>query len=239
MAAMEIIAIIHPTPDPNPNINDSINDIHDILDDVNEETGLVEVHIEAQYEPVFVFLRSQDKTRDKRKYNEQLKYLYFMYKREGEYSERLLSDRRRIIEVNHLNEQTGEDIENDEAFIGVRKFYLEEQFTLTENTYFALEADIDNLVRHINSIPHSTREEVKVDIVVPNYHVEDLEPKDIRTVTIKKMINRNNSEEKLKAMDGIKKLLLFKEDLKELIKKEKVEKKRNNNIYMFDVTNPK
>lgn len=199
-----------------------------------EEEHEIEVSPIAENDPNFVLLRSQDKTRDKRIYKEKLLYLFFMYKREGEYSERILSDRKRIVESRYLKELKAEEIEKDEAFIGVRQFYLEEQFTLTENTYFAVEEDIDNLIRHINSIPYNKREKIKVNITVPKYDIEDLPEDKLETKTVEKEVNVNNSEEKLKAMESLQKILKWKQDLKEMIKKERTESKRSNNFYMFD-----
>lgn len=200
----------------------------------NEEDHEIKVSVIAENDPNFVFLRSQDKTRNKRIYKEKLLYLFFMYKRDGEYSERILSDRKRIVESRYLKELTAEEIEKDEAFIGVRQFYLEEQFTLMENTYFAVEEDIDNLIRHINSIPYNKKEKIKVNVIVPKYDVEGLSEDQVETKTIEKEVSVNNSEEKLKAMEGLQKILKWKQDLKEMIKKEKIESKRSNNFYMFD-----
>jgi len=199
----------------------------------NEETGNIDITPEFSYNPDVLFLQAQDKTRDKRIFQEQLKYLYFRYKRKGEYSERLPEDRNNIIQSRYLKECKIKDIEEDEAFIAVKQLYLNEQLTTKERVYLSVIDDIQKQIHHVNNIPYSIKTKVKVDVLVPKYHVE--EDQEVETKTIEKEVNISNASEKVKALKDLKDMMNFLDDLKEKIEKEEIEtKKQRKNFFLFD-----
>lgn len=144
-----------------------------------------------------------------------LTYIYWAYKKDGEYRYKYLSDRRRLA-AEHACDDV-KKFEEHEKIKSVIKLYIDLQTTLTERLYLGLKNDYENLVERIKNIP--TTRKIKFDTVIEvNGELQKVE----------KLVEIDNWKEKSEAITMSEKLIEWEEKLRKKLYKEEQEKKSNN-----------
>ena len=190
--------------------------------------GKVEFTEEGKTLPPVIELNNRDKHLDKKFFDDTATYIFYVYKKEGVYSNKLPQTRKQFVIDKHLSLRKVTDFERNPTVKKIIDLYIELQFTPIEQLGEGLKRDIEDLLKRVNTIEY--QKEVMVEFEA---EVEVEGNKEVRTFKQKVMID--NSEEKEKAMAIALKLMDFEEKLTSKIFKEKKEKKRSE-LRLFDTT---
>jgi hypothetical protein len=190
--------------------------------------GKVEFTEEGKTLPVVIELYNSDKRVNKKFVDDTATYIFYVYKNDGVYENKLPQARRQMVIEKHLPERTIKDFENNRIVKSLIALYIELQYTPVEQLYLGLKRDIEDLLKRVGNIEYEKEimVEFDADVVVENENT---------TKHFKQRVMMDNSVEKDKAMALATKLIDFDEKLKAKIYKEKKEK-RQSGIALFDVT---
>lgn len=139
-------------------------------------------------------------------------YIYWMYKKDGEYRNHPYKKRRELAEQ-HAKD-SWKIFEENTRVKAVVNTYLENQLTLTERLYENIKRDIADCIEHLASIPikRKIKETIEIDDV-------DNQGNNIKR-KIKIDLEIDNSIEKSKALDLAEKLVEKEESLRKKIVKD-------------------
>lgn len=168
-------------------------------------------------------LYNADKTASKKFYHDALKYIYFVYKADGVYSNMFESSRKNHVILKHFEKREIKDFEANIRVKAVIKDYLDLQLTKTKRLYYRLEKDMEDLLDRISKIPYTRKVKVKVPV----------EGNDGKT-EVATEIEIENYEEKAKAMLMADKLIDYEAKIKAKIFREEVASKKNSTTRLFD-----
>ncbi len=187
------------------------------------EEGVVKVTEEGMALPAIDALYRTDKTDRKRYFNDCMKYVFFVYKKDGVYKDMMLTHRRKIVINRHFEKRKEDEFENNLKVQGVIEEYMQRQHTKMERFYYKLENDIEKLLERIHDIPYTKKVKAKVPF-----------EKDGEVTMVQAEIEIENYEEKSKAMMLADKLVDYEEKLRGKILKEKIEIKKKDSTRLFD-----
>ena len=139
----------------------------------------------------FKNLYKSDKQPHKASWHKWLKYMYFVYKKEGIYWHKLLTDRQRQVCVSILGLPEDSYIDMEEYCKECIKEYIDLQYTTTEHMLIELCADIDKYVRHVKDIPFTSPKEkldalkIAKDMIVLKQEYEKIVANEKKSLTNK------------------------------------------------------
>lgn len=187
------------------------------------EDGIVKATEEAMALPVVDALYKSDKTEKRRYFNDCLKYIFFVYKKDGIYKDMMHAHRKRMVINRHFEKRKENDFESNLRVQAVIEEYLQRQHTKMERFYYQLELDIEKLLERIHNIPYTKKVKAKVPF-----------ERDGETTMVTAEIEIENYDEKSKAMLLADKLVDYEEKLRGKILKEKIELKKKDHTRLFD-----
>lgn len=190
--------------------------------------GKVEFTEEGKTLPAVIELNNRDKHLDKKFYDDTATYIFYVYKKEGVYANKLPSSKRQYVVEKHLSNRKVSDFENNITVKKIISLYIELQYTPVEQLGEGLKRDIEDLLKRINNIEYE--KEVIVEFEAEVDIDGKKEPKHFH-----QKVMMDNSAEKEKAMAVALRLMDFDEKLTVKIFKEKKDKKRTG-LAIFDVT---
>lgn len=167
------------------------------LDDANNE---IKVTAEGMALEEVRALFATDKSTNKVLFRDWIKYIYWVYRREGTFSNSLISERRKEICQRFFPNKTWEYFENNDKLKAVIQLYLRTQYTHWEILFERWKEDVDQYVTYLTSIPYYKIKHTKDG----DEHAE-------------------NIEEKLKAQKAIQDLVDTGQKMEQKILKEKRE----------------
>jgi hypothetical protein len=190
--------------------------------------GKVEFTEEGKTLPAVIELNNRDKHQDKRFFDDTATYIFYVYKKEGVYTNKLPTAKRQYVIEKHLPNRKVSDFENNITVKKIIDLYIELQFTPVEQLGEGLKRDIEDLLKRVGNIEYEKEVMVEFDaeVIINN----EKEVKHFRQKVV-----MDNSAEKDKAMATALKLMDFDEKLTVRIFKEKKDKKRTG-LALFDVT---
>jgi len=190
--------------------------------------GKAEFTKEGQTLPAVIELYNSDKHVIKKLVDDTATYIFYVYKNDGVYENKLPQARRQMVIEKHLLERSIKDFENNRIIKSIINLYIELQYTPVEQLYLGLKRDIEDLLKRVGNIEYEKEVmvEFEAEVVVNN-------EKEVKH--FKQRIMMDNSSEKEKAMSLATKLIDFDEKLKAKIYKEKKEK-RHSGTALFDTT---
>ena len=169
------------------------------------ENNKVSLLPEALTLPVVAALRESDKTKGKAFYHMWIKYIYFAYRNEGIYNNQFLTTRKRMTCVNQLKKDDNywKTIEGNDLVMALINWYQKYSKEKEEQLLDALDKDIDTYLEYLKDIPYtkSIKVEETVDEELKSYFKEE-----------------DNSTEKMKAIKNSRDLILYRKELKKLVK---------------------
>ena len=177
------------------------------------QNGKVEVLEEAMTLPEVKALWDDDKTKGKQYFNMYLKYIFFVYRADGIYKEQYITSKKRLTCVNQLKkaETYWKEIEQKPLVMALIKWYNKYSKTKEEQLLDALDNDIEHYMEYLNDIPYQKEEKVIVtsedDSKVETFRTED------------------NSDAKMKAIKNSKDLILYRKELKKLVRDTGIKRK--------------
>lgn len=177
--------------------------------------GKVTVLPEAMTLPEVRTLWDEDKTRGKQYFHMYMTYIFFVYRVDGIYKNMYLTTRKRAACINQLQkkEDYWQEIEEKPTVKAMIKWYNDHSKTKEEQLLDALDEDIDKYIEYLKNIPYTR-----------SVRVEEKKNGDGDISVVFR--SEDNSDEKMKAIKNSKDLILYRKELKKLVKESMVNKKR-------------
>jgi len=175
-------------------------------------------------------LYARDRHQGKPWFNACIKYIYYMYKKGGMFSNMLPEQRGTRICSEMLKDRNKmQDFELDIYCKRVITDYLNLQYTPNELLYESIKDDIQGLLNRLKNIPYVKTVMVEVMIDVPDH--EGIMTK----MPVKQKVEFDNSEEKAKAMKLAETLIDYESKLKAKIMAEtKEQRKTAGKVRLFE-----
>lgn len=150
-------------------------------------------------------LWDSDKTKGKIYFERYIKYIFYVYREEGIYRNQFITTRKRLTCVQQLNikETEWESIEKNKYVKALIKWYQENSLSKEERLLVALDEDIDHYLKYLMGIKYTTR--VREEVM--NDEKMEVIFRDI-----------DNSTEKMKAIKNSKDLIIYRAELKKLVR---------------------
>jgi hypothetical protein len=183
--------------------------------------GKVEVTEEGKLISEVTALYNSDKSSKKKFYNDTLTYIYFSYKNNGIYCNKLPKSRKQFVIDKHLLDRTINDFERHPRCKELIDIYIDLEYTPIERLYEGLKRDIEDILKRIDTIPYEKEIMVEFESEVDLGKGE----KDIKK--FKQRVIMDNSEEKEKKMELAIKLFDYDKKLQSKMFDESKEKRRS------------
>ena len=187
--------------------------------------GKVEFTEEGKTLPAVIELYNRDKHVNKRFVEDTATYIFYTYKREGVYQNKLPQSKKQYVINKHLPDRKVDDFEKNITVKTLIDLYIELEFTPLEQLYEGLKRDIEDLLKRVSNIEYEKKILVEWDSEVEGGE----------TRHFKQWVLMDNSAEKEKAMNLAIKLVDFDEKLKVKVYKENKEKRKSGST-LFDVS---
>jgi len=187
--------------------------------------GKVEFTEEGKTLPAVIELYNRDKHVNKRFVEDTATYIFYTYKREGVYQNKLPQSKKQYVINKHLPDRKVDDFEKNITVKALIDLYIELEFTPLEQLYEGLKRDIEDLLKRVSNIEYEKKILVEWDSEVEGGE----------TRHFKQWVLMDNSAEKEKAMNLAIKLVDFDEKLKVKVYKENKEKRKSGST-LFDVS---
>ena len=177
------------------------------------ENNKVELLPEAMTLPEVKALSDADKTAGKKYFNVYIKYIFFVYRADGIYKEQYITSRKRLTCVNQLqkDDHYWKEIEDNNLVKALINWYQKHSKTKEEQLLDAVDYDIEKYMDYLGSIPYSNKVTVETETKdgskITTFNVED------------------NSTAKMSAIKNSKDLILYRKELKKLVKDTGIKRK--------------
>ena len=106
------------------------------------EDGVVKITQEGMVLPQTQEVYSADRSTTKRFFNDVIRYVFFVYKKDGVYQDLFLNYRRKLVLERHLPDRKEGDFEKNIRVINFINEYQQRQLTKAERLLFQLELDM-------------------------------------------------------------------------------------------------
>lgn len=188
------------------------------------ENGVVGITEEGMALPAVQDVYNSDRTTTKKFFNDVIRYVFFVYKKDGVYQDLFLGYRKKLTLERHLPDRKEDDFEKNIRVINFISEYQQRQLSKAERFLFQLEIDMEALLKRITEIPYTKKVKVNIPVVDQNGAEQ-------RVSTV---IDMENYDEKAKAIMLADKLIDYQDKLRNKIFKEKVDTKVGGQMRMFD-----
>lgn len=175
------------------------------------ENGKVDLIPEAKSLPEIKNLKAIDKTKGKVYFYMWITYLYYVYRQNGLYENLFTLSRKRQVCVDQLK-KSGEfykDIENKKEVKALINWYQENSKTKEERLLESLDSDIEVYLEHLKNIPYEITVKIEEETKGVNGEGGGIQ-------TFSKV--EDNSDRKMKAIKNSKELVLYRKELKKLVR---------------------
>lgn len=170
------------------------------------DNNKVELLPEATTLPEVNILKESDKTKGKKYFHLWITYIYFVFKEDGVYHNQFITTRKRMTCVNQLGKEPDywKEIEKNERVMALINWYVKHSRNKEEQLLDALDKDIEYYLDYLKNVPYSKK--IKVE--------EKVEDGGVRTF----FKEEENSDEKIKAIKNSKDLIIYRKELKKLVR---------------------
>lgn len=186
----------------------------------NFENGKVTLVPEAMTVPEIKVLYSSDHDRSKSVFNNYITYIFYVYRLGGIYEHQFVGVRKRLTCVHQLkkSEDYWQTIENNKEVMAVIDWYIKYSKSKEEQLLEALDADIEHYLDYLKKIPYTKQ------IRVEESQGEDKDP----IITYR---SEDNSDEKMKAIKNSRELVMYRKELRKLVKETNMKRKKSGNTF--------
>lgn len=186
----------------------------------DEEIGEVKIVPEAMALSEVKDLYSSDHTTNKTLWKQWIKYIYFVYKKDGVFSNDLIASKRKEVCSRFFPERDPLYFEQNPKVKAVIQLYVRKQYTHWERLFEKWKEDVDSYITYLTDVPYTRKRKVVVPGLngAPDQHAEEEFP---------------NIDEKKKAQNAIVDLVKTGKELEAAIFNEKKENSGRLNP-MFD-----
>lgn len=176
-------------------------------------------------------LYATERTKEKVFFNKALTYLFFMYRKESQYSG--LAEKKRAPEVCKIyfgDKEHWKRFEFNDKFIAVKTYYEKLQYTPEERALLSSAEEIDDIILHLKDIKYFVDGEVDVEIMIPkSADSDEMVPR-----VIKQKIRVNNYKEKEASLKALSEIIKIRKLLKETVRSRTAEKKVEQSKSLLD-----
>lgn len=196
--------------------------------------GEVIVNEQGMDHPAVKKLYASDKKKGKPAFKKAMKFIYYVYHKDSIYRNYLPHKRElKVIEVMFPGAHVNEFI-RDPKIKAVISAYVDANYTFKEKIYKRLLKDIEDMMEKVSKVPLTKTTRVKQARDV-SFFCKECKKEITQNIEVNANLVIDNSEEKLKAMDVLEKLLnretILKKQLKEEEQNLKIAKSAG---YLFD-----
>jgi len=170
-------------------------------------------------------LNASDRHKGKPFYNNVLIYTYWTYTFDGVFKDILPEHRKKEVADRYLRKTKWKDIESNKKAKAFIDIYVKTSTTFIEKSYENIKKDMEDLMKHLRSIPFTKKEHIKTTIEYGEYN---------ERVPVNTMTDVDNSEEKLRAIKSYDVLLVLEEKIRQKVIEEKTKGKKRNKRRLFD-----
>lgn len=179
----------------------------------NSLTGDIDISDDGMKLEAFRKLYNDDKTQGKSYFKKVLKYIYHCYKKEHALHNLTWNMREEKVLNEYFDGEGVRYLKANKYFDSCIEQYKECEYTLNQLTYERIKEDLYDLKKHISNIKFFKKQKVKQSITVQTSQGEE-------EVFIDMEIEIDNSEEKIKALNNMAKLLELEDKYKSICIKE-------------------
>ena len=188
------------------------------------EDGVVRITQEGMVLPQVQEVYAADRSTTKKFFNDVIRYIFFVYKKDGVYQDLFLNYRRKLVLERHLPDRKEDDFEKNIRVINLITEYQQRQLSKVERLLFQLELDMELLLKKITEIPYTKKVKVSVPVI-------DQMGDERKIPTI---IEMENYEEKAKAIMLADKMIDYQDKLRAKVIKEKSSERGGGQLRLFD-----
>jgi len=199
----------------------------------DEKTNNINIAPEAKNLQAIQLLKSKDTTTDKINFNNAMKFIYHSYKKDHIFANLSINERKVKTSEMYLNNQDYKKFDSDENVRDIVRIYIDLEYSQNEWAFQQLKNDIENIKANLNDIPLKKWVKFEQDIEV-EIKCDDCGKKTTKTITISKIIEQDNSKERMDAMKQILQLQDMEEKLRDVIKREKKMKEHNQDLTLLE-----
>jgi len=184
--------------------------------------GKAVVSEEAMSVPIFQKVYKIDKAKGKKSFDLWMRFVYSAYSKESIYHNYLPKEREKRVVENMFPDKSVSYFKGIAGMKQLIEFYIESTYTFKEKLYLRLLNDVEEMMERLSKIELTkiTRVKGKKDIT---FYSEKVKEDITESIDIDVRISIDNSEEKIKAMDTLDKLLKRESVLKKALKEEQIE----------------
>ena len=185
--------------------------------------------------PLVKKVHKNDKTKGKRAFESWMRFVYFAFDKESIYKNYLPKEREKKVVEAMFTDKNVTYFRNIAGLNAVIDDYVERSYTFKELLYRRLLSDIEGMLDRLSKIEltRTARVQGSRDIT---FYSDELGKEITQKVDLNVRVTLDNSEEKIKAMDTLDKLLKREVILKKALKEEQVEAdlQKASNKRLFD-----
>ena len=198
--------------------------------------GRAKLTEQGNFLPAAQKLKKIDKTKGKAAFETWLRFIYFTCDKESLYKNYLPSERDQKVQEMLFPDKSVTYFKKITGLEAVRKIYIEMSMSFKEKLYTRLLRDVEEMLERVSKVEltKSARVKGKRDVTF----FSETEGKEVtENVWVDVIIKIDNSDEKIKAMDTLDKILKREVILKKALKEEKIEEdlKKASQQRLFDM----
>ncbi len=165
---------------------------------------------------------SRDKVKGKASFETWMRFIYYSYNKESIYRNYLPKEREKKVIEALFPDRSISYFKNIPGMKALIEFYIESTYTFKELLYRRLLNDVEQMMDRLSKVELSKTVRLKQSRDITFF--SKVEKKEVtETIDIDMRISVDNSEEKIKAMDTLDKLLKREVILKKALKEESIE----------------
>ena len=177
---------------------------------------------QAESVPAIQRLKKIDKTKGKASFEMWLRYLYFSYDKDSIYRNYLPKEREKKVVEMLFPDKSVTYFKKIAGLSNVASMYIEMTYTFKELLYRRLLSDIEEMLDELSQVKLTRQARVKGRRRVSFY--SQIEGKQVsEDIDLDVMVKIDNSDEKIKVMDNVDKLLKREVIIKKALKEEQIE----------------
>lgn len=189
------------------------------------ENNVVKITDEGMALKPYDVLYKSDKTEGKKFFNQVITYIYWVFKKDGIYSNQPLPSRKKHVSKAYIN-RNYKELERQPKVRECIEEYYNINYTRDERRLDTVENDIDEYMDYLVSIPWTIRQNVEVDVEVMVGEDKQIIPKKVS-------VDVPNDDAKKKSMKSLKEMIELRNELEKTISKQS-RKKRDSGKRLFD-----
>lgn len=139
---------------------------------VDEQSLEIKILPEAMMLKELDDLYKSDHSPAKESWKKWIKYIYFVYKKDGVFSGDLLAEKRKEVCIRFFPDRAPDYFESNPKIRAVSKLFVNKQFTHWEKLYEKWKEDVDSFIQYLVDVPYTRKikgdAEGSPELTIPN-----------------------------------------------------------------------